>query len=279
MPSQKITLGFSPCPNDTFMFCALVNGLIDCGSIEVIPVMEDVETLNAHAIRADLDVTKLSMNAYAHAAKNYFILNAGSALGNNCGPLLISKKKYEAEDVKNLHIAIPGRYTTANLLLSIFFPEAINKTLMIFSEIESAVLHENVDAGLIIHENRFTYQQKGLLKIADMGELWEQKTNAPIPLGCIAVNKKLDTSLQHTIDSLILQSIQFAFANPSKVMDYVKEYSQEMDQQVMQQHIQLYVNEFSLALGAEGKKAIQLLLKKGNEAGLLPQIPSQIFSS
>lgn len=275
----KLLMGFSSCPNDTFMFCALVNGLIDCGNIEVIPVIEDVETLNAHALRARLDVTKLSMNAYAHASQNYFILNAGSALGNNCGPLLISKKKHEAEGVKNLHIAIPGRYTTANLLLSIFFPEAVNKTEMIFSEIENAVLQDKADAGLIIHENRFTYQQKGLLKIADMGELWEQKTNAPIPLGCIAVNKKLDTSLQLTIDSLLLQSIQFAFANPAKVMNYVKKHSQEMDENVMQQHIQLYVNEFSLALGAEGKKAIQLLLKKGNEAGLLPQTPSQIFIS
>ncbi|MEO5569605.1 MAG: 1,4-dihydroxy-6-naphthoate synthase [Bacteroidia bacterium] len=290
--NQKITLGFSPCPNDTFMFCALVNRLIDCEDLFFEPVIEDVETLNQKALRGDLDVTKLSLGVYAQVSANYLILNSGSALGKNCGPLLISKKDFSPlsfgeslsrfigrSGVRSLKIAIPGKYTTANLLLSIFFPEAINKTEMVFSEIENVVLNETVDAGLIIHENRFTYQQKGLKKILDMGELWEEKTKTPLPLGCIAVNRNIDSTLQNKIDSLIYKSILFAFENPEEVMDYVRVHSQEMNDKVMQQHIELYVNEFSLTLGTEGKKAIELLLKKGNEAGLLPGIPNQIFVS
>jgi 1,4-dihydroxy-6-naphthoate synthase len=196
--------------------------------------------------------------------------------------LLISKKEFSPlsfGDGSGVRLAIPGKYTTANLLLSIFFPTAKNKTEMIFSEIENAVLNETVDAGLIIHESRFTYQQKGLRKIADMGELWEQHTKAHLPLGCIAVKKDFDNELQHKVDSLIHKSIRFAMQHPVQVMDYVRAHSQEMEDKVMHQHIMLYVNEFSLALGAEGKKAIELLLKKGNEASLLPKVSNNIFIS
>ncbi|HKR04412.1 MAG TPA: 1,4-dihydroxy-6-naphthoate synthase [Bacteroidia bacterium] len=277
--NRKITIGFSPCPNDTFMFCALVNGMIDCEGLNFEPVIDDVETLNQKALRGELDVTKLSVSAFAQASKNYLVLNSGSALGKNCGPLLISKRNYSVHDIDNLKIAIPGKYTTANLLLSIFFPDAKNKTEMIFSEIENAVMNESVDAGLIIHENRFTYQQKGLKKIADMGELWEQNTNALLPLGCIAIKKDISAVLQNKIDGLVNKSTSFAFQYPGKVMDYVRSHSQEMDDKVMQQHIDLYVNEFSLALGSEGKKAIELLFKKGNAAKLLPEISGQIFVS
>ncbi|MEP7170540.1 MAG: 1,4-dihydroxy-6-naphthoate synthase [Bacteroidota bacterium] len=277
--NRKITIGFSPCPNDTFMFCALVNGMIDCEGLQLDPDIEDVETLNQKALSGELDVTKLSLGVYAQVTKNYLILNSGSALGKNCGPLLISKKNYSANEINNLKIAIPGKYTTANLLLSIFFPNAKNKTELIFSEIENSVLNESVDVGLIIHENRFTYQQKGLKKIADMGEVWEQNTNALLPLGCIAIKKDFDTIIQNKIDMLINKSIRFAFQYPEKVMDYVRAHSQVMDDKVMQQHIDLYVNEFSLALGIEGKEAIQLLLKKGNTAGLLPGISKEIFVS
>ncbi len=277
--NHPVTIGFSPCPNDTFIFCALVNGMIDCEGLQFKPVIEDVESLNQKAMVQELDVTKLSMNAYAHAAQQYLILKAGSALGRNCGPLLVSKKKYTADEVKSLKIAIPGKFTTANLLLSIFFPDAQHKTELVFSEIEDAVLNGTFDAGLIIHENRFTYQQKGLQKIADLGELWEEKTQSPIPLGCIAVKRNLSAELQKKIDRLIHQSIRFAFAHPQRVMDYVKNYSQEMDESVMKQHIALYVNEYSLDLGEEGKKAIELLLKKGNENNLLPLITDTIFIS
>lgn len=277
--NKKITIGFSPCPNDTFMFCAMVNGMIDCGELEFIPGIEDVESLNQRALRGDLDVTKLSMNAYAYASKNYLILNSGSALGNNCGPILISKKKYSSDEVFDLKIAIPGKYTTANLLLSIFFPNANNKTELIFSQIENAVLNGTFDAGLIIHENRFTYQQKGLYKIADMGELWEQQTHSAIPLGCIAIKRNLDDTIKTKTDEIIRQSIQFAFSNPDQVMPYVKKYAQEMDEGIMQQHIQLYVNDFSLALGTEGKKAIAILFKKGKELGIFSENTEQIFVS
>jgi 1,4-dihydroxy-6-naphthoate synthase len=288
---RKITIGFSPCPNDTFMLCALVNGLIDCEDLSFEPVMEDVETLNQKALKGELDVTKLSVGVYAQVAKKYVILNSGSALGKNCGPLLISKKDHPpipvlrffdelpSGQLAKMKIAIPGKHTTANLLFSIFFPDAKNKTEMIFSQIEDAVLHETVDMGLIIHESRFTYEQKGLNKVADMGELWKKQTKSPLPLGCIAAKRKLDKPLQKKIDALIRKSIQYAFDKPENVMDYVRAHSQEMDDKVLQQHIDLYVNKFSLALGKKGKNAIRLLLQKGNEAGLLPQISDDIFIS
>jgi len=288
---QKITIGFSPCPNDTFMFCALINGMIDCEGLQFEPVIEDVETLNQKALKDELDVTKLSVGVYAQVAKKYVILNSGSALGKNCGPLLISKKDYllipvvpffdetPSGQLAKMKIAIPGKYTTANLLFSIFFPDAKNKTEMIFSQIEDAVLNETVDMGLIIHESRFTYQQKGLNEVADMGELWKKQTKSPLPLGCIAAKRKSDKPLQKKIDALIHKSIQYAFDKPENVMDYVRAHSQEMDDKVLQQHIDLYVNDFSLTLGAKGKKAIKLLLRKGNAAGLLPEIPDDIFIS
>lgn len=261
------------------MFCALVNGLINAEGLQFDPVIEDVKSLNQKALNNQLDVTKLSMNAYAHVSNNYLILDSGSALGKNCGPILISKKKRSIEEIPQLKIAIPGKYTTANLLLSIFFPAAQNKMEMIFSDIENAVLSESVDAGLIIHENRFTYQQKRLLKIADMGELWEQHTSCLLPLGCIAVKRNIELDVAKKINHIVNKSIQFALDNPEKVMPYVRKHAQEMDELVMKQHINLYVNEFSLALGDSGKKVIELLLYKGKEAGLLPEIQNQIFIS
>ncbi len=274
---HSFSIGFSPCPNDTFMFDALVNGKIQDTEISFEPFLADVEQLNSLAMEGTLPITKISVSAYASVADTYEILEAGSALGKGCGPLLISKKKYSLADTGSLRIAIPGIHTTANLLLSIFAPGAKNKTPMIFSAIEDAVLSGEFDAGLIIHENRFTYQQKGLQKIADMGELWEEKMHVSIPLGCIVVKRELDPSLKQKINTLIRRSIEFAFSNPSSSSAYVKKHSQELADDVIEQHIALYVNNFSIALGAEGKKAIELLLEKGNHAGLLPAINRDIF--
>lgn len=257
---MKLILGFSPCPNDTFIFDALVNNKIDTGGIEFEVVLQDVETLNQGALEGKLDITKLSFPAFFRSLQHYTLLHAGSALGKGVGPLLISKDPaITLDSVKNRSIAIPGLNTTANLLLSYAFPQAWNKKIMVFSEIENAVLSGYAELGVIIHENRFTYQQKGLYKLVDLGEFWENKISMPIPLGGIAINKKVERSVAEKINELIRQSVQFAFSNYPLIPGYVKQHSQEMEESVMKQHIDLYVNHYSVDLGAEGKKAIETM--------------------
>ncbi len=273
---HEFKLGFSPCPNDTFIFDALVHQRFE-SPLKVIPELHDVEALNQKARQQELDITKLSFNAYAFVSEHYQILNSGSALGRNCGPLLISQKKFDFSEINNLRIAIPGKYTTANLLLSIFAPLATDKTEMIFSAIEEAVLSGKFDAGLIIHENRFTYAEKGLQKIADMGELWEHNFHAPIPLGCIAVRRSLPEMEKKMIEAAIFESVNYAFENPHTSRPYIHQHSQEMSEEVQQQHIKLYVNEFSIDLDEEGQKAIRKLFTEGQRAGLLPNLKEPIF--
>jgi 1,4-dihydroxy-6-naphthoate synthase len=256
---MHLTLGFSPCPNDTFIFDALVNQKIDTGDLRFETQLEDVETLNQWAMQGKLAITKLSFAAGLKVADRYELLNSGSALGRGCGPLLIARKNIPLSEVKDLTIAIPGENTTANLLFSIAFPGAVNKKIMIFSDIEQAVLNGDADAGVIIHENRFTYQQKGLVKLIDLGEFWESKTGQPIPLGGIFIRKDIPANIRQQVDQLIHQSLQQAFAQYPVLSPYVKAHAQEMDEQVMRQHIDLYVNEFSLDLGKEGWTAIEKL--------------------
>jgi len=258
---MKLTLGFSPCPNDTFIFDALVNKKIDNEGLEFDIILEDVETLNQWSFEGKLDITKLSYPAFFQNLDKYVLLNSGAALGKGVGPLLISKSEVgnRKSEVENLSIALPGKNTTANLLFSFAYPEAKNRKYMIFSAIENAVLNEETNLGVIIHENRFTYQQKGLHKVTDLGEYWEKKMNAPIPLGGIAIKRSIDKSTSLQIDKLIRRSIEFAFSNYPLITDYVKEHSQEMSEPVMRQHIDLYVNDFSIDLGADGKKAIETL--------------------
>ncbi len=258
---MKLTLGFSPCPNDTFIFDALVNKKIDTGGLEFETVLEDVETLNQWALQGKLDITKLSFPSFFQSLDNYVLLSAGSALGKGVGPLLLSK--YETEngknEIKDQSIAIPGVNTTANLLLSFTFPFATNKIPMSFSAIEEAVLTCKTDLGVIIHENRFTYQQKGLHKVMDLGEYWEEKMKAPIPLGGIAISQSIKRTKALKINELIRNSLEYAFANYPVITGYVKQHSQEMSEEVMRQHIDLYVNNYSLDLGIEGKEAINKL--------------------
>ncbi len=258
---MKLTLGFSPCPNDTFIFDALVNQKIDRGGFSFDVVLEDVETLNQWAIDGKLDITKLSFPALFRSLENYTLLNAGSALGKGVGPLLVRKKETDIsdDDIKNQLIAIPGINTTANLLLNFAYPEATSKQAMLFSDIEDFVAGGQAGLGLIIHENRFTYQEKGLEKVADLGEIWEQKMNMPIPLGGIAINQSVKRSVAIKVETLIRKSLEYAFAQYPQVSDYVKQHSQTMSEEVMRQHIQLYVNNYSLDLGSEGKKAIEQL--------------------
>jgi len=265
---MKLTLGFSPCPNDTFIFDALINKKIDTEGLEFDAVLEDVETLNEWALQGKLDITKLSFPAFFQSLDKYVLLNSGSALGKGVGPLLISENEQEISNVELSSIAIPGLNTTANMLLGFAFPYARNKKPMLFSEIEDAVLAGKTDLGVIIHENRFTYQQKGLHKVMDLGEYWESKMKMPIPLGGIAVKRNIDAAIQEKIDSLIRKSLEYAFTNYPLITDYVKQHSQTMSEDVLRQHIELYVNNYSIDLGVEGKNAISVLYKTFHQLNL-----------
>jgi 1,4-dihydroxy-6-naphthoate synthase len=257
----KLTLGFSPCPNDTFIFDALVNKKIDAEGFEFDAVLADVETLNQWALEGKLDITKLSFPAFFKSMDNYSLLNAGSAVGKGVGPVLITDSLQEItnDEIKQASIALPGVNTTANLLFSFAYPEATDKKFMIFSAIEEALINKEVDLGVIIHENRFTYKQKGLHKVKDLGEYWEEKMELPLPLGGIAINQSVKRSVALKVNELIRKSLDFAFSNYPLIPGYVKQHSQEMSEDVMRQHIDLYVNNFSLDLGEEGKLAIESL--------------------
>ena len=255
----------------------MVHGKIDVEGLEFDVVLGDVEELNNKALNSELDVTKISYHAYSKIADNYLLLDSGSALGYKNGPLLISKHKIYPDELNDVKIAIPGLNTTANLLLSIAFPNAKNKKEYLFSDIEDVVLSNEVDAGLIIHENRFTYEKKGLKKIIDLGEYWEKETGLPIPLGGIAVNRNLDKDLQLKINRTLKRSVEFAFENPKSAYPFIKQYAQEMEEEVMYKHIELYVNDFTKDLGKNGRKTIEVLYEKAIEMGVLPKMNKQIF--
>jgi 1,4-dihydroxy-6-naphthoate synthase len=274
---MKLTLGFSPCPNDTFIFDALVHQRVDTEGLEFEVQLADVEALNQGAFQGDLDITKLSYHAFAYVADNYMLLHSGSALGNNCGPLLIARSPVAPEAVPGLRIAIPGKYTTANFLLGLAFPEARHTLPLLFSDIEDAVVNGSVDAGLIIHENRFTYAGKGLVKIMDLGEFWEQTTGMPIPLGGIAVRRNLPLKIRQKINRVLHRSVAFALDNPTASREYVRCHAQEMDEQVMYSHIALYVNDYTRDLGDNGRAAVRLMFEKAHQKGLIPILPEAIF--
>ncbi len=276
---MKLTLGFSPCPNDTFIFDAMVNGKIDTKGLQFDYVMEDVETLNRWAEQGKLDITKLSYNAFLKTVDQYSLLHSGSALGKGVGPLLIANTPLDLNNVEQYKIAIPGFNTTANLLLSLAFPQAKNKTEVIFSGIEDAVLNGEYDAGLIIHESRFTYQAKGLTKLIDLGDWWEQEVNAAIPLGGIVARRRFDKELLATIDSVIKDSVLYSWKHYPELSSFVTENAQEMEEAVMRQHINLYVNEYTTDLGETGRTAIQTLFDKAKKGGLLSatHLPENIF--
>ena len=279
--AHRLTLGFSPCPNDTFMFDALVHHRIDTEGLEFDVILEDVESLNRRALRNELDVTKISFAAFMKLTAEYVLLNSGSALGKGVGPLLVTKEKVSdtQEEVSKLKIALPGENTTANFLFSIFYPQATNKTEMIFSEIEDAVISGKTNAGVIIHENRFTYEQKGLKKICDLGERWKQETGQPIPLGGIAVKRNLGVEIHQTLDRVLRRSIEFAFANPTASAEFVRQHAQEMDEDVRRKHIALYVNEYSIHLGVNGRTAIETMIQKAVQLGMISMPSKEIFVS
>ena len=274
---MKLTLGFSPCPNDTFIFDALVNGKIDTEGLEFDYFLADVEDLNRRAFNAHSDITKISCHAYAYASGNYLILDSGSALGYGSGPLLISREQIRNEDVKNAVIAIPGRYTTANLLFSIAWPDARNKREYLFSEIVNTILEGKADAGLIIHETRFTYAEKGLVKIADMGEFWEKLTGLPVPLGFIVINRRIPGDIALKFNRVLRRSIEYARKHSSQQQEFVTSNAREIEKSVISRHIDLYVNDFTLTLGPVGRKAVSELYRIAAEKGVIPELPESIF--
>jgi 1,4-dihydroxy-6-naphthoate synthase len=276
---MTLSLGFSPCPNDCFIFDAVVHRRIDLEGLEFSVHLADVEALNKAAFAGEADVTKLSYHAYAYCADRYVLLDAGSALGRNCGPLLISKRAISREEVEagKLSIAIPGKYTTANFLLGLAFPNARNTTELVFSDIESAVSKGKFDTGLIIHENRFTYEAKGLKKIIDLGEFWEGETGAPIPLGGIVIRRSLSAQVQLAVNRVLRRSVEYAFANRSASLPYVRAHAQEMSDDVMYKHIDLYVNEYSVDLGAEGRRAVRTLFERAVAARIVPAVGTHLF--
>jgi 1,4-dihydroxy-6-naphthoate synthase len=276
---MTLSLGFSPCPNDCFMFDAIVHRRIDTEGLEFSVHLADVEALNRAAFAGEADVTKLSFHAFAYCAADYALLDAGSALGRNCGPLLVSQRAIARDEVAagTLRIAIPGKFTTANFLLGLAFPDALDRTELVFSAIEPAVLNGEFDAGLIIHENRFTYEAKGLKKIIDLGEFWESETGAPIPLGGIVVKRALPDDVKQRVNRVLRRSVEYAFAHRDASLPYVREHAQEMSEEVMYRHIDLYVNEYSVDLGKEGRRAVELLFERARTVGIIPPVTGELF--
>lgn len=282
---MKLTLGFSPCPNDTYIFDALVNNKIDVGNLNFDVVMEDVQTLNEMAIAGRLDVTKISYGTLPLVIDRYIVLQSGGALGMGVGPLLISPFEIPVPAIRQCVIAIPGKHTTAHVLFSLAFPEATNKVFLRYDEIEDFVLGnkgslENISSvklGVIIHENRFTYEDKGLVKLMDLGNYWEIETGLPVPLGGIVAKRNLPDDVHNKVQSLIRQSLEHAYANNKQLTDFVKDNASEMSEEVMRNHIDLYVNNFTLELGDSGKQAVKKFLQVHSSINKIPVEEDKIF--
>lgn len=268
----ELSIGYSPCPNDTFIFYALVHGQIPLRNFTLAaPVLDDVETLNQWALETKLDVTKLSFQVMGHVLDKYIILSSGAALGRGCGPLLVTSPDVTL-DLGNARIAIPGTYTTAAMLFKLYAPKANNLQVMRFEQIMPAISAGKVDAGVIIHESRFTYQDQSLVAVQDLGEWWEKLTGLPIPLGCIAAKRSLGREILTELDQAIRSSLVWARKHPEQCMEYIRSHAQEMQDSVLQNHIDLYVNDFSFDIGEEGKAAVREMLERGKKAGTFSEI-------
>ena len=266
---MKLKIGISPCPNDTFIFDGVYNKTIDLKGYEFEFILEDVQTLNELALKGEVDILKISYAHYFNVMNDYLLLRCGSALGKGVGPLLIAKSDIPLSEINNKTIAIPGIHTTANFLFSFAFPNGLHKSPMVFSEIENAVINGTKDVGVIIHENRFTYQEKGLCKLMDLGNYWEEKTQLPIPLGGIAIKRNLASSIQQEINTIIYESLMLSRKKYPALGDFIISNAQEMSHDVMKQHIDLYVNEYSLNIGIDGQKAIEKMQSTlGNQSTL-----------
>lgn len=281
MSKSKLRLGISPCPNDTFIFHALTHGLLDDTELDFEIEVEhhDVEALNQKAMEGYFDICKLSYATIGKVLDQYQLLRSGGAMGKGVGPLLIAGRDMSEDEIDEASIAIPGENTTANFLLSLAYPRANHRIEMLFSEIEDAILNDKVDAGLVIHEGRFTYEEKGLIALMDLGNYWEEVSSELIPLGGIVVKRDLPEAQKKVIERLISESVQYAFDHPEASKAYVKEYADEMEDEVIQKHIDLYVNQYSVNVGEAGATAIKTFFEKAREKELIPQLPKQIFIS
>jgi 5,8-dihydroxy-2-naphthoate synthase len=268
--TQTLTIGYSPCPNDTFIFYALIHGKVGIPGIIFREQLEDVESLNRMALDGMLDITKISYHALGHLRKHYALLRSGSALGRGCGPLIVAKQGARLCDLSHGVVAIPGMLTTAHLLLRLYDPSIINIRVMSFDKIMEAVVTGEAQAGLIIHESRFTYPQYKLESLLDLGIWWEGHSGLPIPLGGILGRRSLGPDLLLRAEAAIRESLRYARAHPAEVMTYCRQHSQEMDESVMKNHIDLYVNDFSLDLGKEGLSAVQRLFAEAEARGIFP---------
>jgi 1,4-dihydroxy-6-naphthoate synthase len=277
---KTLSLGYSPCPNDTFIFYALVHGRIDTGDVRFQEVLEDVETLNQMARDSRLDITKASFHAFGHLRDDYCLLRSGGALGKGCGPLVVAREETEMQSLRGKTIAVPGRLTTAFLLLQTFDPSLSEKIkVMPFDRIVDAVRDGNADAGLIIHESRFTYQRAGLREVIDLGYWWEKETGQPIPLGGILAKRSLGADLIGEVDRLLRQSVEYAFGHRSEPVSYIKKHAQEIEDEVINQHIDLYVNDYSLDIGEDGERAVEELFKRAEKNGIIEPSGMPLFIS
>lgn len=272
MITKPISLGYSPCPNDTFIFYALVHGKIDTGDLHFKEILLDVETLNQMALHAELDITKVSYHAFGYLRDHYCLLRSGSAIGRGCGPLLVVRKDCAINDLQGKKIAIPGRLTTAYLLFQLFSADFIHSLSFIempFHKIMEAVKNGVADAGLIIHEGRFTYSSYGLKRMVDLGEWWEDETGLPVPLGGILVKRNLGEDLIRRINSVVRRSVEYAFTHRDEPTYYMKQHSQELEDEVIEQHINLYVNDYSIDIGEDGVSAVKELMRRAEEKGII----------
>lgn len=263
------TIGYSPCPNDTYIFGGLATGLVPTKGFELAAELHDVETLNRMALKGVLDITKLSFFAWLKVKSQYRLLQCGAALGYGCGPIVVARKPMSREQVINSRIVLPGPLTTAHLLFRLWAPEAQDRFFASYDQIFDMIAKGKADCGVIIHESRFTYEQAGFTALVDLGEFWERETGAPIPLGCIAAKAQLKDSTTARIETAIRDSIQVARQSLESVLPYIRKHAQEMETAVLQQHIDTFVNDFSLTLGAKGHRAIALLEERARAAGVL----------
>jgi 1,4-dihydroxy-6-naphthoate synthase len=264
----KITLGYSTCPNDTFVFYAMIHGQVDTEGYAFEPVLEDVETLNQWALAGKLAMTKASFGVLGAVRSQYWCLRSGGALGRGCGPLVVAREPQTLGELARKPIAVPGLHTTANSLLDLRLGRAAERVPMVFHEIMPAVARGDLDAGVIIHEGRFTYQEHGLVAIEDLGQWWEDETGFPIPLGGILLRRNMAGVDPIAIQRVMRRSVEFATAHPDEPMGYVRRHAQEMDEEVMRKHIDLYVNEYSVDVGEGGRRAVEVLLDQGRRAGI-----------
>ncbi len=276
---KELTLGFSPCPNDTFMFYPLVHGMVDTGGYSFTERLEDVETLNRLALEGTLDVTKVSYSALGHIRDQYALLRVGSALGRGCGPLLVSSRELDPAELNNMTIAVPGLYTTAYLLMRLYNPKPCRFLEMPFNEVMESVTSGRADVGLIIHESRFTYRDAGLYRLADLGGWWEAETGLPIPLGGIAARRSLGYRTIKAIENALARAVDHACNYPDSASGYIRKHAQEMLPDVCAAHIALYVNDFSKNLGNDGEQAIYELFRRAEAAGLLPHSAMPLFAT